>query len=267
MPCPPRTFFIFSLAILFSSVFPAYAQKNTKLPVAKAPMKERIVRVTDVFGTVEKKTGNGSYSPLALKQIVAMETTIRTGDDSAVLLELPAHTHLNHHAYVRIGAKSVIVLSRYPQSDNYQCKVLSGQAWGVVHPNSVSATLNITTPSAVTRSAGGVWGVGYDLETDISVVSFDSGTLSVGLPSGSWRTNLRGAGMTVRYLRRPQPNIRLRAPEAVAQTSEQKAMWKLLRAENWIALYPRANMKNALNRGTEDRLRGMIRSVEVVGAK
>ncbi|MBC8135267.1 MAG: FecR domain-containing protein [Fibrella sp.] len=236
----------------------AHAQKP---PPIKQKLKNPLpanntARVLDLFGKAAKKgPGASDYASLSVSGVLTAQTTLRTGDDSAVLLLLPDGHHL------RVGAKTVVVLNELGKGKNFSFKILSGQVWSVVRDSS-PAKFEVRTPSSVTSATNALFGVGYDLETNQSMVSTGDGNVTVSLSSWGWRGAVP-AGQYVRYLRNPEPNIRLRSPEIIERDAAQKAMWKLLHSENWTKRGLNGNNVAALKRGQEKQLRQLTFSVSV----
>ncbi|MBC7808647.1 MAG: FecR domain-containing protein [Akkermansiaceae bacterium] len=244
------------------------AMPVTVLPVAQAqkspPNRPRVLtplpatdtaRVVDLFGkTAKKAPGASDYTPLAASPVLTPQTMLRTGEDSAMLLLLPE----GH--YLRLGEKTVVVLNQLGKGKSFSVKVLSGQVWAGVRNRTTK--FEVRTPSCVTTAKSALFGVGYDLETNQSMVSTGDGSVTVSLSSGGWRGTVP-AGQYVRYLRNPEPNIRLRAPEVLAQDEAQKAMWQVLRSENWTKHSPPGDNGVKLKRGQEKQLRQLTFSVSV----
>lgn len=234
-----------------------HAQKSQppKQSMTTAFRRSNTASVLDRVGKVEKKTqGTDSYSLLSLGDVLPPQTTLRTGDDSAALLLL-ADGH-----YLRIGEKTVVVLNELGRGKGFSFKLLSGQVWGIVR--NAPEKFEIRTPSSIISTTNALFGVGYDLETDQSMVSTGEGIVKVSLASGGWRGTVKD-GQFVRYLRNPQPNIRLRAPEILAQDAGQQTMWKLLHSENWTKRALPNNNIAKLKRGQEKQLRQLTFSVSV----
>ncbi len=206
-------------------------------------------RVVDRFGKADKKAARThGDSALAAGDILTPGTTVNTGSDAGVLLQLSGG------AYLRIGANTVVVLTDLGNENGLSFKLLNGQVWGITGGQQLSPVpFTVTTPSSVTRVSQGLFGVGYELETDQSVVSVGDGSARVALASGGWEGTAK-AGQFVRYLRRPQPNIRLRSPEIVAQDANQKTLWQQLRAESWTQLQGKKDLPPKLNRTLRPRL-------------
>lgn len=240
-----------TLAMAFSVLPSAQAQIHSlrKPPAAKPAIPKNTAFVMDIFGKVEMKvSGRAPYLPLSQNDMLSPQTTIRTGENSAVLFALSG----GH--YLRIGAKSVVLLAQLGKENSYSFKLLSGQVWSSVSKKKQPVKYEVTTPSTTVSGTGTLFGVGYDLESDRSTVSTEEGSVNVSLASGGWNGIVK-AGQYIPYLRRPQPNIRLRAPEILSQNTEQEAMWKLLHQEGWTTL-----RELKMNRNIESTLQQDLRS-------
>jgi hypothetical protein len=244
------------LAPLLLGLTVAQAQQKTPAQKGKAPLPATVmVRVVDVFGRAgQKQSGRDEYSPLSLSGTLSPETMIRTGEGSAVLLLLPG----GH--YLRVGERTVIRLDEPGKGGKHAFRLLSGQAWAMARGGTTA--LEVRTPSAIARATNGLFGVGYELEADQSLVSVGDGSATVSLASGGWSGPAK-AGQYVRYLRNPQPNIRLRSPEVLAQDAGQRAMWQTLRAEDWTKRQVPGDTIAKLKRGQEKQLRQLTFSVSV----
>ena len=223
------------LAVLLTiAALPRIAAAQT--PPPKPARSAFAGRIADTFGDTGRKTGREPFAPLRTGDVLPRQSTIRTGDNAAVLIAYPGET------YLRLGANSVLVLD-----GRGTAKLLSGQLWASTSKTGMPAGWHIATPSAVTDTseAKNNYGIGYDLETDQTVVSVGKGAVSVALKGGGWRGTAT-AGQFVQYLRSPQPNIRLRRPEIAAQPASHKAMWKRLQAERWTDQRPTAKLTRGI---------------------
>lgn len=223
--------------------------KKTQAPATNT------ARIVDVYGRSDKKPpGAGDYSPLSPSDVLPAQTMIRTGEESAVLLLLPGGYSL------RLGEKTVVRWEDLGKGKKPSVKLLSGQVWAVARGGATPP--EIRTPSAIARATSALFGVGYELESDQSLVSVGDGIANVSLASGGWSAPVK-ARQFVRYLRNPQPNIRLRSPEILTQDAAQKRMWQTIRAEGWTNRQVPGDTIAKLKRGQEKQLRQLTFSVSV----
>lgn len=230
----------------------AHAQKIISSPAIKAPSTVADARVVDVFGTVQsKRSGRTPFLPLSRGAALPPTTMIRTRENSAVLLRLANGTLL------RIGDQSMVTLPAATAGKVSPIKLQAGCVWAQGGGTKPASQLVIDTPSASASAEGGsLLAVSYELEPDLSTVSVQKGKAVVSLASGGW-SDMAAAGQFVRYLRRPQPNIRLRKPQVEALDDGQQVMWRLLLAESWTK---GSGKSGALQRGNEEKLRNYLRS-------
>jgi len=247
-----------ALTILFAAIPATQAQTPSRQKPAMPPASALInaARVGDTLGKVEMKvSGRAPYVPFAADDMLSPQTTIRTGEGAAALLILPGG-HL-----LRIGERSVVQLAQLGENNSYSIKVLSGVVWSRVRKLAASKPIQyeVTTPSAICKASDALFSVGYQLESDLSTVAVTEGTASVSLVSGGWNGTIK-AGQYIPVLRRPQPNIRLRSPEVTAQDESQKAIWRVLRQENWTRSNLAPNTKPKLSPKSEEQLRKYLNS-------
>lgn len=204
-----------------------------------------LARVVDAFGKIEKKLpGSARYQALSVGDRLPEQTTLRTGESAAVLLELP-----DKHV-VRIGAKTTLLLSQLGNDKEFALKVLAGQVWTLVKKANHPAKFTVETSSGVAGVTGTFFGVAVDEETKEMIVSTGEGSVGVqslddrGQPTGEAVPVTQG--MMARLARR-------RAAAAKQQSREHKQMWQLLYREGaWAQQNAIGQLR--LKRGNEQNL-------------
>ena len=204
-------------------------------------------RIVDAFGKVEKKLpGGAAFRALSVGDRVPIATTLRTGSDAALLVELP-DKHM-----VRVGASSTVVLSQLGQDKQFALKVLSGQVWALVKKANHPAKFTVETSSGIAGVTGTFFGVGLDDDTGEMVVSTEEGSVEVqsvdegGVPFG--------APIAVRQGQMIKAARRQALKAAVRQTREHRTMWRLLQREGAWTQQNRPGVLR-LGRGNEAQLR------------
>lgn len=204
-----------------------------------------LARVVDAFGKIEKKLpGSSRYQALSVGDRLPEQTTLRTSESAAVLLELP-----DKHV-VRIGAKTTVLLSQLGQDKEFALKVLAGQVWTLVKKANHPAKFTVETSSGVAGVTGTFFGVAVDEETHETIVSTGEGSVRVqslddqGQPAGDAVPVTQG--MMARLARR-------RAATAKRQNQEHRQMWQLLYREGAWA-QQKAIGQLRLKRGNEQNL-------------
>lgn len=225
-------------------------------------MGQKVAKALDGFGRIEKQVGAG-WRPLSVGDVVPETTTVRTGDNAALLLQLP-----DGHR-VRIGEKTTVTLSKLGQDKNFTLKVVSGQLWTLVRKASQPRSFRVETPSAVAGVTGTLFCVALDEETGETLVDTGEGSVEVN-PLGEERKRLPiRAGFFVRVPGKhktqedgpervggvPPGTLAGMTFSALAHKAENRAMWQKLRAEgDWLRQDGRGPMR--LQRGREaDRRR------------
>lgn len=181
-------------------------------------------RIADAFGTVEKKLpGSSAFRPVSVGDRVPVATVLRTASDAALLVELP-----DRHV-VRVGARSVVVLSQLGQDKEFALKVLSGQIWALVKKANHPAKFTVETSSGVAGVTGTFFAVGVEEQSQEMVVSTGEGSVEVQSYDESGGALGQGvavrAGMMVRAARQRARLVALR------QATDHQTMWRLLYQE------------------------------------
>lgn len=237
-------------AVFFAGALPALS------PVSRAaqPGGVPLARVVDAFGKREKKLpGTTLYRAVSVGDRLPEQTTLRTGPDAAVLLELP-----DRHM-VRIGARSTVVLSQLGQDKQFALKVLAGQIWTLVKKANHPAKFTVETSSGVAGVTGTLFGVALDEETQETVVSTGEGSVRVqaldaqGQPTGEAVPVTQG--MMTRVARQRPAFF----PHQQGQGHRQ--MWQQLYREGaWAQQSAPGALR--LGRGTEGSLARFLRAYE-----
>ena len=181
-------------------------------------------RVMDAFGTVERKIGGNdsvSWKSISVGDLLAPQTTLRTGDNSALLLELP-RGHL-----LRISSKTTVLLRQIGQDNQYSFKVFGGQVWSMVRKANHPSKFEVETPSAVAGVTGTIFSVATDGPDGQTVVSTDEGSVVVhqdGIQAAVTGGNFVSVSPIV-------TGMRPRGFMARPQSAEMRQMWKMLRSE------------------------------------
>ena len=213
--------------------------------------KTTTARIADAFGKVEKRLpGNGAFRALSVGDRLPAATTLRTGADAALLVELP-----DKHV-VRVGANTTVVLNQIGADKQFALKVLSGQVWALVKKASHPTKFTVETSSGVAGVTGTLFGVGVDEETDEMVVSTAEGSVEV-----------QSFDETGRALAAPVPVRQGMMLRAARKRALQAAHPQALQHKNmWRALYREGawGQQNAsgplhLNRGREKELMHSLR--------
>lgn len=208
-----------------------------------------LARVADAFGKIEKKLpGSGSYQTLSIGDRLPVQTTLRTSDNAAALIELP-----DKHV-VRIGAKTTVVLSQLGQDKEFALKVLTGQIWTLVKKANHPAKFTVETSSGVAGVTGTFFGVAVEEQTQEMIVSTGEGSVRVqsldeqGQPTGDALPVTEG--MMARLARR-------RAAAARQQSREHRQMWHLLYREGaWAQQSAKGQLR--IHRGNEPNLKSLL---------
>lgn len=198
-------------------------------------------KVMDAFGTVQKKlSGATSWQNVSVGDVLAPMTTLKTGEDSAVLLMLP-----RRHV-VRVGAGTTVELKELGRDNSFSFGVLSGHIWSFVRPAFKPAKYEVETPSAVVGVSGTLFSVHHDTDSGETMVSADDGTVHVNQDGTT--VNVR-KGLFARFRR---GGVR---SEAMQQPAQLRQMWRMMRQqEGWAR--PRAVMK--MDRAFSRRLHVML---------
>src|SRR5689334_11788257 len=109
------------------------------------PAPSERAKVEDAFGTAQKQIGGdkAAWKNISVGDLLAPQTTVKTGENSAVLLQLP-----DQHV-LRVGAGTTVVLKELGKDKSFSFNVLSGRVWSYVRHASNPAKYEVETPSAV----------------------------------------------------------------------------------------------------------------------
>ena len=203
-------------------------------------------KVTDAFGTAQKRSGSATaaWQDISVGDLLPTQTTVKTGDDSAVLLQLP-----DEHV-LRVGANTTIELRELGANKSFSFRVVSGRIWSLVEKASKPAKYEVETPSAVAGVEGTLFSVFHEEDTQQTAVSTDEGQVNVRQGSQSVKV---GAGYSTRLRR----NQRV-PPQVFEHPPAMKQMWQMMhQRETWIR--PRKGTPMRLNRVVEQRMKAMPR--------
>ena len=203
-------------------------------------------KVVDAFGTAQKQIGDkAAWQNINVGDLLPTQTTIKTGADSAVLLQLP-----DQHVF-RIGAETVVVLKELGKDKAFSFNVLSGHVWSYVRRASKPTRYEVETPSAVVGVSGTVFSVFHDPNTGETSVSTEHGEVKVR------QGNLPALAVREGFYTSLRPGQRS-AAKALVQTEMHRKMWRALRQnEPWT----RGNNTLRLNKSVETTYRPFIRPV------
>ena len=178
-------------------------------------------KVVDAFGTAKRRlSDNVPWQNINAGDLLTTQTTVQTGDNSAVLLQLP-----DRHVF-RIGAGSTVQLKQLGKDKQFSFSVLSGHIWSFVRSAEKPAKYEIETPSAVIGVSGTVFSVSHDPDSADTEVGTDRGEVKV---SAEGATQIVATGNTLRAHRGTALS------RAVVQTPAQHRVWRALHArETWI---------------------------------
>jgi hypothetical protein len=189
--------------------------------IAQAQTVTEKAKVVDAFGTAKRRNSDSApWQNINVGDLLATQTTVQTGDNSAVLLQLP-----DRHIF-RIGAGSTVQLKQLGKDKEFSFSVLSGHVWSFVRRAEKPAKYEIETPSVVIGVSGTVFSVSHDPTSADTEVSTDKGEVKV---SGGGATQTVATGYTLRARRG------MALSRAVAQSQAQRRLWKALHArEKWL---------------------------------
>jgi hypothetical protein len=176
----------------------------------------------DAFGTARRRSSdNAPWQNINVGDLLPTQTTLQTGENSAVLLQLP-----DQHVF-RIGAGSTVQLKQLGKDKQFSFSVLSGRVWSFVRRAEKPAKYEIETPSAVVGVSGTVFSVSHDPSNADTEVSTDRGEVKV-RQGGTTQTVATGYVLHARH----------GAPLASAglQSVEQRRVWRALHTrETWTS--------------------------------
>jgi ferric-dicitrate binding protein FerR (iron transport regulator) len=208
---------------------------------------QAMARVADGFGRVERKLpGSAAFRAVSVGDRLPVATTLRTGSDAALLIELP-DDHM-----VRVGASTMVVLTQLGADKQFVLKVLSGQIWALVKKANHPAKFTVETSSGVAGVTGTFFGVSVDETTQELVVSTGEGSVEV----QSWDASESPVAVTQGKMLRATRNRG--GLVALSQTVPHRQMWRSLYAEGAWAQQKRQGPLR-LHRGRERELVFLLR--------
>jgi hypothetical protein len=204
-----------------------------------APPAER-AKVVDAFGTVQKLLGDekAKWQNVNVGDLLPTQTTLKTGDNSAVLLLLP-----DQHVF-RIGAQTTLQLRQLGKDKEFSFHVIRGRIWSFVRRAEKPAKYEIETPSAVVGVSGTVFSVFHDPSSDQTTVSTEQGEVQIRQGANTIAVPKGFATSLLRNQRTPFQTFP--QPEAM------RRMWQAIRRqETWMS----PNRPLRLDRQVEQRYR------------
>ena len=220
--------------LLLAGIGPAWASPQGVPP-------PRVFRgtalVKEVYGTAQKRAGpTGDFKNINNGDILTPQTTVKTGDNAAVLLQLPGG-----HIF-RVGEKTTVELRELGVGKSFSFNVLAGAVWSAVRKVNQPTKYEIETPSAVAGVSGTLFSVFHDVDSGETTVSTNNGQVDVqqlsapgvriGAPVhvgiGQYLQAKRGAAAGS-----GAPAL---APLVVRPQPQQFAgMWRMIHKEGWVA--------------------------------
>ena len=198
----------------------------------------RTAVVRDVCGkAMQLKDDADPGKDLNAGDILTEQTTVRTGDNAAVLLQL-AGGHM-----FRVGENTKVVLKELGKDKAFSFQVLTGSIWSAVRKLNQPTKYEVETPSAVAGVSGTGFAVFHDSARGQTTVSTTVGAVSVqqliapSLPNGA--SMLVGAGQFIQTGRAAPIGKNKMSKMAIVQVKTQspalRQMWRIMRtSEGWI---------------------------------
>jgi hypothetical protein len=198
----------------------------------------------DAHGTVEKRSSaaDALWQSVNVGDTLSAGSTIRTGENAAVLLLLP-----DKHTF-RVGEGTTVALREVGANKSFSFEVMKGRIWSFVNKAKKPAKYEVETASMVLGVSGTLFSVSHDDVAGASEVSVDDGEVRVRQGElthrmeRGWQIRLeRGATQPARPQRHDNPT---------------REMWRNMRdREGWTR--PAANPR--LNPQMEQRLQDLNR--------
>ena len=187
-------------------------------------------KVVDAYGTVQKRqTASATWRNVSVGDLLTANTTLRTGDNSAILLMLP-----NRHM-LRVGAKTTVELKALGRENAFSFNVIAGKIWSLVRPAAKPAKYEVETPSAVVGVSGTIFSVFHDEESAETQVSADEGMVRV-RQEGQLINIAKGSFGRFPHHGHPRPRAKPLTELVAPQPDTFRRMWRLMRRqEPWIS--------------------------------
>ncbi len=204
-------------------------------------------RVTDAFGTAQKQPGSAGaiWQNISVGDLLPAMTTVRTGDNSAVLLLLRGGHVL------RVGSNTTVQLREVGRGKSFSYSVLSGRIWSVVRAVNKPAKYEVDTPSAVAGVEGTLFSVFYEQDSAHTLVSTNQGT--VNLRQGAQSVKVR-EGFTADIAKgQKSPLTASPSPPNIER------MWQSLRKETWTRPGAAGGREMRMDRDVEKTLNDSFR--------
>jgi hypothetical protein len=204
-------------------------------------------KVTDAFGSAQKQpdNANAAWQEISVGDLLLPQTSVKTGDNSAVLLLLPGG-HL-----LRVGSNTTVQLRELGQNKSFSFSVLSGRVWSVVRAANKPTKYEVETPSAVAGVEGTLFSVFYEQDIEQTAVSTSQGT--VNLRQGKQEVKVT-EGTTAEIQRNQKTPL-----AAVPSPAKYRQMWQTMRKETWIHPASAGNKSPRLDRGVEEQVNASMR--------
>lgn len=204
---------------------------------AQQPTADR-AKVADSYGQTQKRVSRTPerWAALATGDLLPPDSAVRTGEHSAVLLQM-----INGHA-IRVGPSSTVELKEVGNNSSYSFQLIAGEIWSFVNKARRPTRYEIDTPTAVLGVRGTVFHVDYDGSANDSLVSVNEGT--VALTQGGVTQSVE-KGYQIRVRRNQLARARI-----IKHSPATQRMWKVVLRENWA----RENGKAKLDHQTEGEL-------------
>ena len=148
--------------------------------------------------SARRNADSAPWQSINVGDLLPTQTTVQTGDNSAVLLQLP-----DRHIF-RIGAGSTVLLKQLGKDKEFSFSVLSGHVWSFVRRAEKPAKYEIETSSAVIGVSGTVFSVSHDPASADTEVSTDKGEVKVSAGSAAQTVS---TGYTLRAHRGSTPHL------------------------------------------------------------
>src|SRR5882762_7865200 len=96
-------------------------------PRSQSGVAEGNALVKDVYGIAQQRKGErGDWKKLNVGDLLTPQTTLKTGDSAAILLQLSGN-----HVF-RVGEKTTVELRELGKDNAYSFNVLAGNVWSLV---------------------------------------------------------------------------------------------------------------------------------------
>ncbi len=204
-------------------------------------------RVTDAFGTAQKQSASagGTWQNISVGDLLPAMTSVKTGDNSAVLL-LFRGGHV-----LRIGSNTTVQLREVGGGKSFSFSILSGRIWSVVRTVNKPAKYEVDTPSAVAGVEGTLFSVFYGQDSAHTLVSANQGTV-----------NLRQGGQSVKVREGFTADVAKgqKSPLAASPSPPYiERMWQSLRKETWVRPGAAGGREMRMDRDVEKNLNDSFR--------